>query len=183
MISWFFALPSVPLSHQWDLSLPTGVKWWWPPVFEEIFNCIRISINMFLYSVQLHTHFIGLWSAHKVKSVFFFCSFTDLTHSLLNVCLLHCPATQWGSPQDVSPSLSVSPLPSRTVRLLDIHGDSSSTQCGRKASSSWVLSPPTHPISKKTLWGTRQDLIHTLHPFFILLPHICLPLSASLVGD
>ncbi|KAF3858093.1 hypothetical protein F7725_011294 [Dissostichus mawsoni] len=47
------------------------------------------------------------------------------------------------------------------ITLWDCHGDSSSTDCGREASSGGVLSPPTHLISKRTLSGSSQDLILT----------------------
>lgn len=50
------------------------------------------------------------------------------------------------------------------IRLLDCHGDSSLTACGRIASSGWVQRPPIHLIAERTLWGTRQDLLLTSMP-------------------
>lgn len=98
----------------------------------------------------------------------FVSSYTSLIeHSLWMVCMLHCAATQWSSPRDIP----VSPPPPlflfwhhKTIRLLDCHGNSSLTECGRKASSGWVLNPPSHLISKRTLRGTRRNLVLTPTP-------------------
>lgn len=97
-----------------------------------------------------------------------------IEHSLRMVCMLHCAATQWSSPRD----MPVPPPPSlflfwhhTTIRLFDCHGNSSSTERGRKASSGWVLNPPSHLISKRTLRGTRRNLVLTPTP----LPPTYLP--------
>lgn len=60
--------------------------------------------------------------------------------------MLHHITTRWCSPQDTSPPLCLFlHWHHTTIRSLDCHGDSSSTQCGRRASSGWLAKPTSAP--------------------------------------